>query len=329
MKERQNIEDFEISESEDIEKKALGALSLTKKKLQNKKNKLLFIWGWLALPIISWIVFYWYVNFSAFVQAFQDPLTNAFSWINFQNIWKEITAANNYLDSLSVGFRNTMKYFLLEIFAKYPIQLIVCYFLYKQIKGYKFYRFIFYMPAILPGVAMASVFKEIVAFNGILDTLGFNIPEQGLLGHYTTATNTVMAYSIWLCVSGHMLLFCGAMNRVPVEVLEAARLDGITPLKELIFLIIPLIWPTLSTLLLMTCCGFLGSSGNRLLLAPDSVSLGTTTISYWIFSKVYANGTQGGQYNLVSAAGLLLTAVAFPIVLGLRKLIELVPSVEY
>ena len=39
MKERQNIEDFEISESEDIEKKALGALSLTKKKLQNKKNK--------------------------------------------------------------------------------------------------------------------------------------------------------------------------------------------------------------------------------------------------------------------------------------------------
>lgn len=329
MKEKTRIEDRETEKSECADKTVSDNFLIAKRKSQFKRDQLLFVWGWLALPIVSWIIFYWYVNFSSFVQAFQDPLTDAFSMVNFQTIWADITKKTTSLDSLSVGFRNTMKYFMVDLFVKYPIQLVVCYFLYKQIKGYKAYRFIFYLPAILPGVAVASVFKEIVAYNGVLDTLGFNIPEQGLLGHYSTATNTIIAYCIWLCAYGNMLLLCGAMNRIPIDVLEAARLDGITPMKELIHLIIPLIWPTLSTLILMTCCGFLGSSGSILLLAPDSASLGTTTISYWIFSKVYNFGTQGGQYNLVSAAGLLLTAIAFPVVLLARKLLEMVPTVEY
>jgi ABC-type sugar transport system permease subunit len=301
-----------------------------KTKNQYKINQLLFVWGWLAIPIIAWIVFYWYLNFSSFVGAFQDPLTDKFSLINFKNIWKEITAGDTNLGSLAVGFENTLKYFLLELFVKYPIQLVCCYFLYKQIKGYKAYRFIFYLPAILPGVALSSVFKEVVAGNGILAQLGFAIPKTGLLGSYLTATDTIIAYSVWLCVCGNMLLLCGAMNRIPVEVLEAARLDGVKPAKEFIYLILPMIWPTLSTLLILTCCGFLNSSGPILLLAPDSYSLRTTTISYWIFEKVYANGSHGtGQYNLVSAAGMLLSAVAVPCVLLIRKLLDLVPSVEY
>ena len=301
-----------------------------KTKNQYKRNQLMFVWGWLAIPIISWAVFYWWVNFSSFVGAFQDPITGAPSWINFKNIWAEIIAGDKNLGSISVGFVNTLKYFLLEIFVKYPIQLICCYFLYKQIKGYKVYRFIFYLPAILPGVAISSVFKEIVAGNGILSQLGVAIPQTGLLGSYKTATDTIIAYSVWLCVCGNMLLLCGAMNRIPVEVLEAARLDGVKPAREFISLILPMIWPTLSTLLVLTCCGFLNSSGPILLLAPDSYSLGTTTINYWIFEKVYANGSHGsGQYNLVSAAGLLLSAVAVPCVLGIRKLLDLIPSVEY
>ena len=294
-----------------------------------KRNQMIFVWGWLALPIISWAVFYWYLNFSSFVGAFQDPITNDWSMINFQNIWNELWSSKS-LGSLGVGFENTFKYFFLEILVKYPLQLVVCYFLYKQIHGYKIFRFILYLPAILPGVALATVFKEMVASNGVLAMMGFAIPPQGLLGTPDTATNTILVYSAWTGICGHMLLLCGAMNRVPLEVLEAARLDGIGPFGEFVHLILPMIWPTLSTLLTLTCCGFLNSSGPILLLAADTYSLRSTTISYWIFEKVYANGVNGlGQYKLVSAAGMLLSVVAVPSVLLIRKLFDLLPSVEY
>lgn len=311
-------------------------LHAKKKKIKNEYRikQLQFVWGWLALPIISWLIFYWYVNFRSFVQAFQDPASGAWSMINFNNVWGSITSGTNAHGSLAEGFINTMRYFLVDIFVKYPIQILVCYFLYKRIKGYKAFRYIFYLPAIISGVAWAGVFKEFISPSGpvgnLFNTLGINMPQNGFLKTPETATGTIIAYSIWLCVYGHMLLLCGAMNRIPIEVLEAARIEGIRPFRELISIILPLIWPTLSTLLLLTCTGILNASGPILLLQPDTYTYGTTTLSYWIFDKVYAGGvTSAGQYNLVSAAGLIMTVIAFPIVMGLRKLMNKIPSVEY
>lgn len=298
-------------------------------KSRYKRNQLIFVWGGLAIPIIAWIVFYWYVNFSSFVQAFQER-TGEWSMGNFKTVFDSIVNPGNDRGSLAVAFKNTFKYFALEIIVKYPIQIIVCYFLYKQIKGYKTFRYVLYLPAIISGVALTGLFKEFIATSGPLDALGMTIPKRGFLGSPETATNTIMVYTVWVCVHGHMLLICGAMNRIPVDVLEAARLDGIGPARELVSLILPLIWPTLSTLLILTCTGFLNSSGPILLLAPDTYTLSTTTINYWIFEKVYANGTHmGGQYNLVSAAGMMLTVVTVPIILALRKVLDMIPTVEY
>ena len=306
------------------------------KKMKNtyRRNQLMFVWGWLAIPIISWVVFYWYVNFSSFVGAFQDITTGEWSFQNFEKVWESIFYPPPALgrDSLAVAFGNTVKYFMVEIFVKYPIQLFVCYFLYKQIWGFKFFRYVFYFPAIISGVALINIYIAVIAPTGplaeLLKVFGVTMPE--LLGNPETATGAVIGYVIWTCVCGHMLLLCGAMNRIPIEVLEAARLDGVKPLREFFNLILPLIWPTLSTLLILTCTGFLSSSGPLLLFGLDSYTMGTTTVSYWIFQKVYMNGTLNDtNYNLVSAAGLMLTAVAVPIILAIRKLLDLVPQVEY
>lgn len=299
-----------------------------------RRKQLAFFWGWLAIPLVSWLIFYWYVNFQSFVQAFQDPITNEWSLINFKDVWKSMTAGMDSPNSLAVGFVNTMKYFFLGILVHYPIQIIFCYFLYKQIFGYKAFRYIFYLPAIISAVAISGVFKQFIAASGpigeLLTSIGVEIPKGGFLGNPDTATNTIMVYTTWLCVHGHLLLVCGAMNRIPVEVLEAARLEGVKPFGELYYLILPLIWPTLSTLLILSCTGILNSSGPILLLAPETNVLRTTTLNYWIFERVYAGGIfANGQFNLVSAMGLVMTLVSFPIVLLFRKLLDYVPTVEY
>jgi ABC-type sugar transport system permease subunit len=191
------------------------------------------------------------------------------------------------------------------------------------------------MSSIISGIVLTTVFQafidpDIGAIQEIVKMFNPEFQMPTLMGSPDTATKTIMTYVIWTCVCGNMLLVCGAMNRIPVDVLEAARLDGIGPLREFFNIILPLIWPTLSTLLILTCTGFLNSSGPLLLFGVDSYTMGTTTISYWIFEKVYMNGTLNDtNYNLVSAAGLMLTLVALPIILAIRKLLDFVPSVEY
>ena len=122
-----------------------------------------------------------------------------------------------------------------------------------------------------------------------------------------------------------MLLLGGALARVPVEVLEAGRLDGINTFQEIVKLVFPLLWPTISTFIILALTGLLTASGP--ILAMTKGAYETTTISYWIYDKLYYTGTSA--YNEVSAMGLIFTCVGVPVILFLKWLIEKIPVAEY
>lgn len=122
-----------------------------------------------------------------------------------------------------------------------------------------------------------------------------------------------------------MLLLGGALARIPVEIFESARLDGIGTFGEITKMVIPLIWPTMSTLLILQMTGLFSASGPILLFTGGEYK--TSTIAFWIFAKVKYTGASA--YNEVAAAGLIFTMIGVPIILGVRKLIELVPVAEY
>lgn len=122
-----------------------------------------------------------------------------------------------------------------------------------------------------------------------------------------------------------MLLFGGALARIPTEILESARIDGISMGKEVVFMIIPLVWPTLSTILILNMTGLFTASGPILLFTKGSY--GTMTIAYWIFDAVAYKGVSA--YNQVAAGGLIFTVIGAPIVLFVKWLIEKIPTVEY
>lgn len=306
----------------------------TEKKRMNKykKDQLWFIWPMIAVPILHWFVFFLYMNMSSFVQAFQDGAGN-FSLINMETAWASITGKVESSDKLSVGMKNTFLYFGLSELVIFPIRIVMSYFLYKQIAGYKFYRIIFYLPCIISGVAMTGVYKEFISSMGplgvILKSWNIEMPMQGFLGTESTATAAIMAYVLWSGLTTHLLI-CGAMAKIPVEVLESARLDGIKSGRELISIVCPLIWPTISTMVILSLTSILSASGPILLLSPDPWTLKTYTVSYWLWEKVYAGGSfMQGKYSLVSAVGLILTVFTVPVVLLLRKLVEKIPAVEY
>ena len=117
-----------------------------------------------------------------------------------------------------------------------------------------------------------------------------------------------------------MLLFIGAMSRVPIEVLESAKLEGCGPFREIVSIIAPLIWPTISTILILSAAGFLGASGP--ILPFTQGEYGTMTLAYYTFALV--SGTSGSTengYYLASAIGLCMTAISFPLAMVVKKVV--------
>lgn len=305
----------------------------TRRKMNRyRKAQLWFIWPMIAVPIAHWLVFFLYMNMSSFVQAFQDTAGN-FTTEHITMAWNSITGKVDSSDKLSIGIRNTFMYYTVSEFIIFPLRIIMSYFIYKQIAGYKVFRIVFYLPCIVSAVTMTGVYQEFISPLGPLGAIctkwGIEMPSQGLLATASTANTTIMTYVIWSGLTTHLYI-SGAMAKIPVEVLESARLDGITSGKELVSIVVPLIWPTISTMLILSLTSILSASGPILLLSPDPWSTKTYTVSFWLWEKVYAGGSfMKGKYSLVSAVGLILTAFTVPAVLLIRKLVEKIPAVEY
>ena len=92
-------------------------------------------------------------------------------------------------------------------------------------------RLIFYAPAVLPLVAIASIWgwlynPEYGAINAFLRMIGLDSLAQPWLGQDSTALAAVMVPGIWLRVGFPMLLYLAALQGINQEMYEAATVDG-------------------------------------------------------------------------------------------------------
>ena len=299
----------------------------TKKRSMGQTKKLkdtIFVYLLIALPLIEFFTIYVYTNVDSFFLAFKRNGEFA-GWVNFEMLWNEVRAPGS---ELLIAIRNTFIYFGANL-VLFVWSIILSYFFYKKIAAYKVFRFILYMPAIISPVVFVSLFQNITNPNGAIETIikmfnpDFKMPS--LLFRSETATWTMVVYVIWMGWTKNMLYLGGSLARIPVEVLESARLDGVGPWTELTKILVPLLLPTISTLLLLDVVGILSSSGPILLFTKGAYE--TTTISYWMFTLVYATGENA--YAKASAAGMCLTIIMFPIVYLMRWFIGKIDSVEY
>ncbi|MBR2321478.1 MAG: sugar ABC transporter permease [Clostridia bacterium] len=305
----------------------MDVLMTKKKRSMGQAKKLkdtIFVYLLIALPLIEFFTIYVYTNIDSFFLAFKRNGEFA-GWVNFEMLWNEVRAPGS---ELLIAIRNTFIYFGADL-VLFVWSIFLSYFFYKKIAAYKAFRFILYMPAIISPVVFVSLFQNITNPNGAIETIikmfnsDFKMPS--LLFRSETATWTMVVYVIWMGWTKNMLYLGGSLARIPVEVLESARLDGVGPWTELTKILVPLLLPTLSTLLLLDVVGILSSSGPILLFTKGAYE--TTTISYWMFTMVYATGENA--YAKASAAGMCLTVIMFPVVYTMRWLIGKIDSVEY
>ena len=285
----------------------------------------LFVWPMLLIPIVHWLLFWLYVNFDSIMLAFKIP-SGEWSTVSLQTVFLSLKEGGS---ELNVAIKNTFIYFFKDTLM-IPLQLLLAYFLHKKIRLYGFFRVMFYLPVLISGVAMVQLYSSMIAPSGpigdLLKAFGVN-PVPQFLADSRYATSAILIYTIWVGLGGHLLILSGALVRIPIDVLESARLDGVNNAQELLYFIVPMMWPTLSTLFILNLTGIFSAGGPILLFDSSKIDVKITTISYWIFDKVYVGGP--AAYNEVAATGLVFTLVGVPVIMFLKWLIEKVPQVEY
>lgn len=122
-----------------------------------------------------------------------------------------------------------------------------------------------------------------------------------------------------------MLLFSGAIKRVPTEVLESAHLDGVGTFGELFRIVIPIIWPTMVTMFVMSMMGVFSVVFQPLFITGGDL-IETRTIGLYIF----LNATSNNKMASAATLGIMCTIVIAPIILITRwRLDKMFADIDY
>lgn len=128
------------------------------------------------------------------------------------------------------SLRNNAVYFFLHL-VMIPVELAFAVLLVSKLRGAKFYKTMVFMPYIINGVAIAYAFSYFFspingAFDAILEVLHLQMLKRSWLSD-PHIVNVVLSFvSLWRFSGYHIILFMAALQSLPQDVQEAARVDG-------------------------------------------------------------------------------------------------------
>ncbi len=226
-----------------------------------------------------------------------------FSFTSFNMIKPQEThfvGLSNYLhlfrDS-DAGFSlfSTLGFALVAIPAQQAFSLGLAYLLSRNwLKGKQLLRTLFFMPAIIPGVAIFSVWSGFLdPHTGwlnrlILEPLG--LPPSGGVFSESSFMLLLILETLWSIGPG-MIIMLGSMNSVPEELYEAARVDGAGPFMRLISITVPMISPAILFSLVINLITVFG--GTALLDPGNPFTGGISIIDNYIYTVMYSNNDLG------------------------------------
>lgn len=186
-------------------------------------------------------------------------------WPTLNSLWLSLTSwdglsptktfvgLQNYRDLLSdpvmhTVVQNTVLWAVVTISVPMVLGLLLAVFLNGSVKAKPFLRTVFYTPAVLPLIAIASMWGWLYdpskgAINVALKAVGLDGLAQPWLGQDSTALWAVMVPAIWVRTGFPMLLYLAALQTIPKELYEASTVDGASSSQQFWHITMPSLRP--------------------------------------------------------------------------------------
>jgi len=195
------------------------------------------------------------------------------------------------------------------VFFNMSLALVLAVMLNSNVRGMTVFRTIFFSPVVVSLVAWMIVWGFLLqddgGINGILRTMGIAGPNW--LREGPTAMVSVIVVQVFKNVGLNMILFLAALQGVPQEIQEAARVDGANARTLFARITIPLISPTILLAFIITIVGSLQVFAQVAVLTQGGPGISTTVFVYYLYQQAFLFGRFG--------YGSVLAIVLFAIVL--------------
>ena len=288
-----------------------------------KKRHGLFYTILMLVPVVQFLIFYIGVNINSILYAFQDFnfSTGTYEFVGVKHI---VQVFNDFTEKpfLLIAVRNSFLALTTNILTLF-LGTFFSYYIYKKRAMSKFFKIMLFMPAMISSISMTIMFRYFMdrAIPEILLPILGSKP-LGMFSSESTSLFGVLLYSVFIGFSAQILLLLGGMEGIPESVIESARIDGASPIREFVSVVIPLIFPTIVTFLVVQVGSLFANQMNVYTFFGDGAEYSVYTIGYYLYKSTLNASSNISQYPYLAAFGVILTLISIPITFIVKFLLE-------
>ena len=291
-----------------------------------RRKECLFYTSVLAFPVIQFLIGYVATNFNSFLLAFEkydysDGVQNAkiiFAGTdNFKAAFQLFST-----EEFITMFRNSSLFYLFSTLLGLILGIYFSYYIYKKRLGSGFFKVILLLPSVISSVVMILSFRFFTdtAYPAIVQAISGKA-VQGILSDPNTDFAAIIIYNLFIGFGAIVLLFSGTMSGISDDVIEAAELDGVTSAQEFVYIVIPMIWPTVVTYIITGIASYFITDMGLFNLYGDKAEGRMWTYGYYLFNNAQGQSAEY-QFPLLSALGIIFTVIVVPVTFLIKHALE-------
>lgn len=282
----------------------------------------LFIYALLAPNLLIILAFLVIPMFSSFAYSFTSG--GMLGERNFVGLQNYLSAVNNPIFLRTLG--NTVQYALLTVPTVIVIALTIALIIFRIPFWQGLFRGTVYFPLITPVVIAANVWAYIVnrdfgPLNYVLSAFG--IPSIDWLGDPRWAIPAIVMLEIWRGFGFYVIVFFAALQAIPRELYESARLDGATGLRLIWSITIPLLRPAIGFAFIVATIWNFQLFDAVFVLTQGGPAWATATVSWYVYQQAFL----ADRVGFASTMGVVLLVII--LTLSLIQLRYFRSEVEY
>lgn len=225
-------------------------------------------------------------------------------WVGFQNYIDAFTSSSDFLHSLVF----TALFTVVSIITVNAFSFILALLLTRGIRGTNLFRSVFFMPNLIGGIVLGYIWNLLI--NAVLSSFGVDITYKAEYGFWG-----LVILTNWQLIGYMMVIYVAGLQNVPNDLIEAAQIDGASPLKTLFSVKIPMVMPSVTICMFLTLTNSFKMFDQNLALTAGAPERETEMIALNIYNTFYGRvGWQGvGQAK----------AVIFFVIVGILAFLQL------
>jgi len=222
-----------------------------------------------------------------------DAFVGSSGFVGLDNFRRALFSADSYF---WLTMRTTVLYVVMCVSGVLLVALPLAMLCRRAPAGQAFFRTLYFLPSITPGVVVALIFYQLFGNWGqLLDRSNTALPALATLG-------------VWAGAGYNMVIFLAGLADIPPQLYEAARVDGAGRWQQFRHITIPMLRNTLVFVTVMTIITSFQVFTSVYIMTLGGPERSTEVIAYTIFINAFA---VAGQMGYASALAWLLFIVVF------------------